>query len=71
MTNDATQPGRQALADHFRARIDAILGDFRQAVVDDGEVTAGDSLPRVQLEDHLPGWLATFADVLAAAPGDA
>jgi signal transduction histidine kinase len=69
VTSDATDPARQALADQFRTRIDAILADWRVAVARDGEVTAGDALPRAQLEDHLPDWLAAFADVLAAAPG--
>jgi signal transduction histidine kinase len=69
MTSDATNSARQALASHFRARIDAVMAAWRAAVAGDAAVTAGDSLPRAQLEDHLPAWLATFAAVLAAAPG--
>jgi signal transduction histidine kinase len=68
VTSDAIHAARQALADRFRTRIDAVLAAWRSAVAGDGEVTAGDALPRVQLEDHLPAWLAAFADVLAAAP---
>ncbi len=46
------------------------MAAWRAEVAGDGEVTAGDSLPRAQLEDHLPAWLAAFADMLAAPPGD-
>ncbi|MEO7114693.1 MAG: HAMP domain-containing sensor histidine kinase [Caldimonas sp.] len=69
MTTDVNDLARRTLADRFRARIEAVMDEWRAAVADDDEVTAGDSLPRVQLEDHLPDWLAAFADVLAAAPG--
>jgi signal transduction histidine kinase len=69
MTSDANDSARRALAAHFRARIDAVMVAWRAAVASDRAVTAGDALPRTQLEDHLPDWLATFADVLAAAPG--
>ena len=68
MTSDATPLARQTLADQFRRRVAAVLAAWRAAVAGDGQVTAGDALPRVQLEDHLPDWLAAFADVLAAAP---
>ncbi len=67
MTTDAIHSARRALADRFRARIGAVMAEWRALVGADGEVTAGDSLPRVQLEDHLPPWLAAFADVLAAS----
>ena len=60
---------RQALAAQFRGRIDAVMAAWRAEVAGDGEVTAGDALPRVLLEDHLPAWLSAFADLLAAAPG--
>ncbi len=71
MTIDAINSARQTLADRFRVRLAAVMADWRTAIASDGEVTAGDSLPRAQLEDHLPNWLAAFADILAAAPGDA
>jgi signal transduction histidine kinase len=70
VTSDAIDPARQALAARFRDRIDAIMAAWRAEVASDGEVTAGDALPRAQLEDHLPAWLAAFADVLAAPPGE-
>ena len=61
--------GRQLVADHFRARIPALLDAWRAAVEADPRLTSGDPLPLVQLEDHLPLWLDAFAAVLAAAPG--
>ena len=69
MTNDPADSARQALAAQFRGRIDAIMAAWRAEVAGDGEVTAGDALPRAQLEDHLPAWLEAFADLLAAPPG--
>ena len=60
---------RSALAERFRDRIDAIMAAWRAEVAGDGEVSAGDALPRAQLEDHLPDWLSAFADVLSAPPG--
>ena len=56
------------LADHIRAQTPALIAAWRAAVVADPLCTTGDSLPRGQLEDHLPVWLAAFADILAAAP---
>ena len=67
MTTDAIHSARGALGARFRARIGVVMAEWRAAVGADGEVTAGDSLPRGQLEDHLPHWLAAFADVLAAS----
>ena len=61
--------GLQAIADHFRSRIPAILAAWRAAVAADPLLTAGSALPRSQLDDHLPLWLESFADVLAAATG--
>ena len=58
---------RQAIADRFRSRIPAILDAWRAAVASDPLLTAGSALPRGQLDDHLPLWLESFADVLAAA----
>ena len=69
MTNDPADSARQALAALFRGRIDASMAAWRAAIAGDGEVTAGDALPRAQLDDHLPAWLAAFADLLAAARG--
>lgn len=69
MTTDAIDPARKTLAAHFRAAIGDVMAEWRACVASDGEVTAGDALPRAQLEDHLPAWLLDFADVLAAPPG--
>jgi len=56
------------LADHIRAQSPALIAVWRAAVVADPLLTTGDSLPRGQLEDHLPGWLAAYADILADVP---
>jgi signal transduction histidine kinase len=69
VTGEAIDAARQALSAHFRARIEGVMSAWRATVAGDRQMTAGDSLPRIQLEDHLPAWLATFADVLAAPPG--
>jgi signal transduction histidine kinase len=69
MRNDE-HAGRQALGEHFRAAAAALLADWRAAVAADPKLAASRTLPRGQLEDHLPGWLASFAGVLAAAPGE-
>ena len=70
MSGDALAPDREVLARHVRATTPALIAAWRAAVIADPLLTTGDSLPRAQLEDHLPGWLESFAAVLAAAPGD-
>ena len=70
MGNDALGAGRQALAAHFRAATPALVAAWRAAIAADPQLTASNALPRVQLEDHLPDWLASFAGVLAAVPGE-
>jgi signal transduction histidine kinase len=70
MTNDEQAAGRHALAAHFRTAAGSLLADWRGAVAADPKLTASRTLPRGQLEDHLPDWLASFAGVLAAAPGE-
>jgi signal transduction histidine kinase len=60
---------RTALGAHFKARIPALLEAWRVASAADPQLTTGDSLPRVQLNDHLPHWLDTFAQALAVEPG--
>ena len=62
---------RAALAAYFKARIPDIVQAWRAAISADPKLTTGDSLPRGQLVDHLPLWLQTFADALAAEHGDA
>ncbi len=68
MTSEYSTSGRQAIADHFRGRIAAVMAAWRAAVAADPRLATGDSLPRIQLEDHLPRWLELFAVVLAASP---
>jgi signal transduction histidine kinase len=53
-----------ALALHLRGRRDAILQTWQQAIKWDPKVSTGDSLPRVQLLDHIPSLLATFERAL-------
>jgi len=67
--NDAWA-GRQTLRAHFRAATPALIAAWRAAIAADPQLTASNALPRVQLEDHLPQWLESFAGVLAAVPGE-
>ncbi len=52
--------GLSALADHLRARRDDILRAWRCAIQRDPALTTSDSLPRVDLYDHIPALLSTF-----------
>ncbi|HEY3851292.1 MAG TPA: HAMP domain-containing sensor histidine kinase [Steroidobacteraceae bacterium] len=52
------------LALHLRGRREAILQAWQLAIKWDPKVTTGDSLPRVQLLDHIPSMLATFERTL-------
>ena len=61
--------GRMALGRHFRARASAVVAAWRAAVAADPSLKTGASLPRAQLEDHLPGWLDAFAGVLEQPAG--
>lgn len=63
--------GRVALGRHFRARASAVVAAWRAAVAADPSLKTGASLPRAQLEDHLPGWLDAFAAVLEQPAGAA
>lgn len=69
MAGSSPVTDREAIADHFRSRMPALLDAWRAAVVADSRLTSGDALPRGQLEDHLPLWLESFVAVLAAATG--
>ena len=71
MRGDDFSAQRAALGAHFKARIPALLEAWRAAIAADPQLTTSDALPRGQLVDHLPNWLDTFADALAAAPGEA
>jgi signal transduction histidine kinase len=62
---------RRALADYMYGRRTAILEAWRGAIKRDPALNTGDSLPRVQLFDHIPDILATFVRGLQAAPEDA
>ena len=69
MAGEASADGRRMLAEYIRARTPALIATWRAAVVADPLLTTGDSLPRGLLEDHLPGWLAAYAEILAVPPG--
>jgi hypothetical protein len=69
VVSEALAAGRQVLGRHFRAAIPNLIVAWRDAIAADPLLTANRSLPRSQLEDHLPAWLESFADVLGAAPG--
>ncbi|MEP6738790.1 MAG: HAMP domain-containing sensor histidine kinase [Caldimonas sp.] len=60
---------RRALGARIKERIPALLAAWHAALTADPQLTTGDSLPRSQLDDHLPRWLESFADLLAAEPG--
>src|SRR6202011_4016349 len=51
---------RLALADYMASRRAAILDAWRNAIKRDPALSTGDSLPRVQLFDHIPAILSTF-----------
>jgi signal transduction histidine kinase len=59
---------RRALADHLSTRSAAILEAWRSAIKRDPALTTGESLPRVQLFDHIPAMLSTFERELRSAP---
>ena len=54
------------LAAHIARRRDDILGAWREAVLLDPKLTTGASLPRAQLQDHIPALLEDFERKLAA-----
>lgn len=54
------------LADHLTVRKRDILAAWRRSVDNDPDLTASDSLPRAQFNDHIPGILDTFANRLRA-----
>jgi signal transduction histidine kinase len=49
-----------SLAAHLASRRDAILRAWRKAIDRDPEMNTGASLPRVQLDDHIPALLDAF-----------
>lgn len=60
-----------ALAQHLRGRRDAILKAWLATIQRDPTITTGDSLPRVQLLDHIPSMLSTFERALDRSPEEA
>ncbi|MHB8478349.1 MAG: sensor histidine kinase [Steroidobacteraceae bacterium] len=58
--------GFSALADHLQARRGDILQAWRQAIDKDPTLTTSESLPRVELYDHIPALLSTFEQQLRA-----
>ncbi len=61
-----------ALADHLRDRRDALMLEWHHAVKGDPDLTQGESLPRVELFDHIPALLKAFEERLrhAAEPAE-
>src|ERR1700722_1332440 len=64
MGND--NEGLSALADHLQARRGDILQAWRHAIDKDPTLTTSESLPRVELYDHIPALLSTFEQQLRA-----
>jgi signal transduction histidine kinase len=62
---------RLALADYMTSRRAAILDAWRNTIKRDPALNTGNSLPRVQLFDHIPAMLSTFERELRRGPGDA
>ena len=64
--------GLSALADYLETRRDEILRSWRAAITKDPTLTTSDSLPRVDLYDHIPALLGTFERQLRQVrPADA
>jgi signal transduction histidine kinase len=61
---------RLALADYMASRRAAILEAWRNAIKRDPALNTGNSLPRVQLFDHIPAMLSTFDRELRRAHAD-
>jgi len=61
---------RRALAAYLTGRRTAILEVWRAAIKRDPSLTTGDSLPRLQLFDHIPAILSTFERELRGSPPD-
>jgi signal transduction histidine kinase len=61
---------RLALAQYLNSRRTAVLEAWRNAIKRDPELVSGDSLPRAQLFDHIPGILSTFERELRSSPAD-
>ena len=60
----------RALARYMNEKRPAILEAWRVAIKRDPAMTTGESLPRIQLFDHIPALLSTFECELRKAPAD-
>jgi len=60
-----------ALAEHLQGRAAAVMRAWREAVTADPLLTAGASLPRAQLNDHIPALLEDFSVRLASQGSEA
>jgi len=60
---------RARIAAHLSASTARIVAAWRAAVAADSRLTTGRSLPRAQLDDHVPHWLGDVARSLAEPPG--
>jgi signal transduction histidine kinase len=60
----------RAFAAYLRSRRSGILEAWSGAIKRDPALTAGDSLPRAQLLDHIPGMLSTFERELCGCATD-
>jgi signal transduction histidine kinase len=60
-----------AVAKHLSNKREAILQAWQSVVKRDPTLTTGDSLPRVQLYDHIPAMLLTFERELYRSPANA
>ena len=58
------------LSDYLKSRREAILQAWRHAIREDPALTTSDSLPRVELYDHIPALLSTFERELRTAKAD-
>ncbi len=55
-----------AIATHFRQRRQPLIDSWRMAVTADPKLTTGASLPRAQLQDHIPALLEDYEHRLQA-----
>src|SRR5436190_20789604 len=61
MNTARTREQLAALASYLRTRREAVLRAWRKAIDRDPKMTTGASLPRAQLDDHIPALLDAFA----------
>ncbi len=67
---DEINPELVAISEYLSSRREAILKAWRNVVRKDPALTTSDSLPRVDLYDHIPALLCTFERELHAARAD-